>query len=410
MKSVRIIKTFCTFLACIMMASCLPSCAGAKPVSTIVSETTHETKREMPKDLLNVDEQLKKLSNIQGNIWINEDEKYKSLLGMLPNQLKDNVSLRGSLIIATDDDVIVAAGMRLKDKDGNEVTPNTTYEIGSATKSMTAVCIMKLVEDGKIKLDDTLGDFFPEYSSCPNYDAVSKVTVRNLLRMRSGICDYINDPLSFWGEETGKLLVGKGSITEENYRNFFDKYGEKIVEQAFCSKSGYEQDAKFEYSNTNYTLLAEIIEKKSGTSYAKFMEETIFKPCGMTDTTSMKDGNVQASIKNDAWYNTVNSSKGCGDVHSTVVDLLKYERALFGGYLLSEGSVKEIMNFIDGYGFGWQQMDKWILHGGTTAGFSTFNGVYDKNGRKIYVIMCTNYSEEYVLQVIVPMSGLTKEE
>ena len=284
------------------------------------------------------------------------------------------------------------------------------YEIGSVTKSMTAVCIMKLVEDGKIKLDDTLGDFFPEYSSCPNYDTVSKVTVRNLLRMRSGISDYINDPLSFWGEETGKLLAGKGSITEENYRNFFDKYGEKIVEQAFCSKSCHEQDAKFEYSNTNYTLLAEIIEKKSGTSYAKFMEETIFKPCGMTETTSMKDGNIQASIKNDAWYDTVNSSKGCGDVHSTVVDLLKYERALFGGYLLSEGSMKEIMNFVDGYGFGWQQMDKWILHGGTTAGFSTFNGVFDKNGRKIYVIMCTNYNEENVLQVIVPMSGITKTE
>ena len=136
------------------------------------------------------------------------------------------------------------------------------------------------------------------------------------------------------------------------------------------------------------------------------MEQTVFKPCGMTDTTSMKEGNVQASIRKNAWYNPVNSSKGCGDVHSSAVDLLKYHRALFGGHLLSEGSMKEIMNFVDGYGFGWQQMDQWILHGGNTAGFSTFNGVFDKNGKRIYVIMCANQGEEFVLQVIVPMSGL----
>ena len=407
MKTVHIRKTICTLLACIMMASCLPSCAKTTPVSTTVSGTTQQTGSEVPKELPDVDEQIKKLSNVQGNIWINEDPKYKDLLGRLVNQLKDNVSLRGSLIIATDDDVIVAAGMRLKDKDGSEVTPYTTYEIGSVTKSMTAVCIMKLVEEGKIKLDDTLGDFFPEYSSCPFYGEVSKVTVRNLLRMRSGIDDYVNDPEGFWGEETASELVGTGNPSGEAFCNFFNKFGDKIVRQAFCRKPGFEQDIKFEYSNTNYTLLAGIIEKKSGMSYAGFMEQTVFKPCGMTDTTSMKEGNVQASIRKNDWYNPVNSSKGCGDVHSSAVDLLKYHRALFGGHLLSEGSMKEIMNFVDGYGFGWQQMDQWILHGGSTAGFSTFNGVLDKNGRNIYVIMCANQGEEYVMQVIIPMSGLT---
>ena len=98
-------------------------------------------------------------------------------------------------------------------------------------------------------------------------------------------------------------------------------------------------------------------------SYAGFMEQTVFKPCGMTDTTSMKEGNVQASIRKNAWYNPVNSSKGCGDVHSSAVDLLRYHRALFGGHLLSEGSMKEIMNFVDGYGFGWQHVIHKIAEG-----------------------------------------------
>ena len=411
MKAVRIRKILCLMLACIMMAASLPSCSAAKPTATTTSETTQETKKEIPKELLNVDEQIKKLSNVQGNIWINEDEKYKNILGMLPSQLKDNVSITGSLIIATDDDVIVASGMRLKDRDGKEVTPNTTYEIGSVTKSMTAVCIMKLVEEGKVKLDDTLGDFFPEYSACPFYNEVSPITVRNLLRMRSGIHDFVNDPTGFWGEELGLELIGTtGHPNEEDYNNFFDKYGDKVYEQAFCRKPGFEQDSKFDYSNTNYTLLAGIIEKKSGMSYSEFMNEIIFKPCGMTDTTAMNAENVQASIKRDTWYNTFKSSKGCGDVHSSVVDLLKYHRALFGGYLLSEESMKEMMTFVDGYGFGWQQMDPWIMHGGTTAGFSTFNGVLDRKGKKIYVILCTNYNEEFVLQVIVPLSGILKQD
>lgn len=409
MKTLRIRKTICVLLACIMMASCLTSCTGAAPVSTTATGTAQETKKTDLKELLNVDEQIKKLSNIQGNIRINEDEQYKDLLGRLVNQLKDNEVIRGSLIIATDDDVIVASGMRLNDRDGKEVTPYTTYEIGSVTKSMTAVCIMKLVEEGKIKLDDTLGDFFPEYSSCPFYGEVSKVTVRNLLQMRSGISDFVNDPEDFWGEETGKELEGTGLPNEETFCNFFNKYSGKIVEQAFCTKPSGGQDKEFNYSNTNYTLLAEIIEKKSGMSYAEFMEQTVFKPCGMTDTTSMKDGNVQASVKKDAWYAPVNAAKGCGDVHSSAVDLLKYHRALFGGYLLSEESMKEVLNFVGGYGFGWQQMEPWIMHGGDTMGFSTFNGVLDKKGRKIYVIMCANQGEDYVLQVIVPLSGLTKQ-
>lgn len=408
MKTVHIRKTICTLLACIMMASCLPSCT-AGPVPETVTGTTQETTRKDLKELLNVEEQIKKLSNVQGNIWINEDEQYKDLLGRLVSQLKDNDSLRGSLIIATDDDVIVAAGMRLKDKDGSEVTPYTTYEIGSVTKSMTAVCIMKLVEEGKIKLDDTLGDFFPEYSSCPFYGEVSGITVRNLLRMRTGISDFVNDPLNFWGDETGAELYGTGIYTEEAYKSFFDKYSDKIVQQAFCTKPSYEQDKKYDYSNTNYSILAAIIEKKCGMSYAEFMEETVFKPCGMTDTTSMKEGNVQASIKKDVWYDPVKPAKGCGDVHSTAVDLLKYQRALFGGYLLNEESMKEVLNFVDDYGFGWQQMGPWTLHGGTTPGFSTFNGVLDKKGKKIYVIMCANQGEEYVLQLIVPLSGITKQ-
>ncbi|MBO4450271.1 MAG: beta-lactamase family protein [Clostridiales bacterium] len=405
----KIRKTTCLMLAGVLTLTALSSCAGEKkPDVTTTVTTTALTHIDILAELPDVNEQIKKLNNVEGNIWINEDEKYKDILGHLKSQIKDNVSVRGSIIIATDDDVLLASGTRLKDREGKEVTPDTTYEIGSLTKSMTAVCIMKLAEEGKLSLTDTLGDYFAEFSSAPFYSKVSKVTVSNLLHMRSGIPDYVNDPENFWGLEKAALLAGKESELGEKFCRFFAENADKAPEQAFCTEPNVEPDTKFEYSNTNYLLLAEIIEKVSGKSYAEFMEETIFKPCGLTNTTAMKDGNVQASISKNAWYAPTCAAKGCGDVHSSVVDILKYNRALFGGYLLNKESMKELLEPIDNYACGWEYLDKIVHHAGTTAGFSTMDCMFTgKDGKRYYVIMCANYGEECVFNLLVPMSGLS---
>lgn len=395
-------RTLCLMLALMMMAASLTSCSGKDPAA-ITSETTEETTASVPRELLEVEEQIKKLDNVQGNIWFNEDEKYQSLIKLVRSQIKGNENIKGSIIIATDDDVLIASGTNMLDRDGNEVSPYTVYEIGSCTKSMTALCILKLVEEGKLSLTDTLGGLFPEYSSCAYYEEVKGVTVSNLLHMRSGIRDYLNDPLGFWGDEIGSILHGDTGATAASSKAFFEKIKGKIVEQVFSRKPGCEKDTKYEYSNTNYVLLAEIIEKKTGKTYKEFIEETVFKPCNMTSTSSMSSGDVQASLPKGGWYLNNDEAKGDGDVHSSVVDMLKYDRAVFGGYLLKEESMKELLKPIDGYACGWEVQGSTVNHAGSTAGFYTFNFIFEYNGKKLYVIMCAHSGDYTMPQVIIPL-------
>ena len=159
-----------------------------------------------------VEDEISHLKNENGNIYINEKKEYEKIVSYLLGEVEKS-NFRGSLIVATDDEVIFASGTHLLDIDGNEVTPETVYEIGSLTKSFVAVCTMKLVEEGTLSLDDTLGKFFPQYTNCPNYEKTSKVKIYDLLHMRSGLPDYLNAPELFFDEET--IDRGLGWHTEE---------------------------------------------------------------------------------------------------------------------------------------------------------------------------------------------------
>ena len=112
------------------------------------------------KDRIKVEDQLGKLTNVDGNTLINEDEEYEAMVNSLLYMINDT-DLQGVWLVATDDDVIFATGQEILDNEGNVVDPYTTFEIGSMSKSFVAVCIFKLMEEGKISLDDTLGDLFP---------------------------------------------------------------------------------------------------------------------------------------------------------------------------------------------------------------------------------------------------------
>ena len=94
---------------------------------------------------LDVEDELNKMKT-DNNIYYSENEDYSSIVKWLKYEFEEN-DIRGTVIVATDDEVLFAAGARLLDVDGNEVTPFTTYEIGSCSKAFVGVCIMKLVED-----------------------------------------------------------------------------------------------------------------------------------------------------------------------------------------------------------------------------------------------------------------------
>lgn len=370
--------------------------------------------RKNIKTITNVENEISQLQNVEGNVWINTDEEYENMVNVLLYQAQET-DLSGSLIVATDDEVIFASGTRLLDNDGNEVSLSTTYEIGSITKSFTAVAIMKLVEQGKVSMDDTLEKYFPEYSGCAYYDRTCKVTVSDMLHMRSGIPDYVNQPTLFFDAETimdalgyDAAFMSEESIIHQLY-NAVDE--DDIMRSVFSCKPNNTPDTEFEYSNTNYYILAVILERVTGKTYEDFLNEEIFKPCGMTDTTAMHFGDVTASIKDDAWYTEPCQTKGCGDIHSTVVDLLKYDRALFGGYLLKDKTMDDFLYPIDGYACGlFKEQEDLIKHSGSTHGFHTEHYVIERNGKHLYIIMFANQKENNAHAIYNYLNPLFEED
>lgn len=374
------------------------------------AETSEETKYTIPDKVLDAEEEISSLTNVEGNVWINENEQYADIVKGLRKNIKD-LQFEGSIVVATDDEVIFASGNGLLDINGNVVTPYTRYEISSVTRSCTAVCIMKLAEDGKLSLDATLGDFFPEYSNCANYSKTSKITVRNLLQMRSGIPDYLNEPIKFFDAETGLNLTGEGKAMDERYREVYTSIqGKPFLENMFNCSLNFDPDTKYEDSNTNYYVLALIIEKVTGKKYEQYMDETIFKPCGMTNSTSMAEGDVTAALPKDTWLYLPVYTRGTADIHSNVTDILKFDRALFGGYILNEASLAELLTPADKCACGFMFDNNVVYQGGDTSAFHASHYVLERDGKRYYIVIFSTQgtgtkAEQKLYSKVLPLFG-----
>ncbi|MBO7426551.1 MAG: beta-lactamase family protein [Clostridiales bacterium] len=331
---------------------------------------------------------LKGLKKTDDNLYINKDKKYEELIATATK-----FDFYGSMILATDEDVVLYSGGEGKTIDGKPVDPYTTYDIGSNSKAFTAVSIMQLIEQGKVSLDDTLDVYFPEYETGKD------ITIYNLLHMQSGIPDDINEPEEFWGisdeDEVMDFLKAKyfcDNLTDEEYLN-------ALYAAPLLFEPGTEQS----YSNTNYHLLAFIIEQVSGMSYCDYVQKNIFDVCGMKHTTSMVIGNetsVPEGYEMEQEIGMVDENgyelqgitdRGDGGIHSCAADLLAFDRALFGGKLVSEGSLQEMMNWDMEYGCGlypFASNNKSYGHSGAYGVYISMNIIYEtEEFGRVYLIM-----------------------
>ncbi|MBO4927182.1 MAG: beta-lactamase family protein [Clostridiales bacterium] len=384
-------------------------------LSIALSLVACKPKKATLESRINVEAEIAQLQNVERNIWINENTIYESIVKYLLYTAQET-NLRGSLIVATDDEVLFVSGTRLSDINGDEVTPYTTYEIGSLTKSFVAVCILKLIEEGKLSMDNTLADFYPEYSSCPNYGKTSKVTIFQMLHMRSGIPDYLNQPERFFDEKEVMDILGPDEpnmTVQERLETVFETVDEeKYLTRLFTCEPNSEPDTAYEYSNTNYRTLAMIIEKVSGKKYEEYVNEVIFTPCKMTGTSSMAVGDITASV-GDSFAFLPMYTFGAGDIHSNVVDMLKYNRALFGGYLLNKQSMAKIFEMVDMYACGWsvgglngygKHIGEDVTHHtGATEAFHSADYVIERNGKHLYIIMLAPNGANPVDKTLYPM-------
>ncbi len=262
------------------------------------------------------------------------------------------------------------------------ITPDTCFLLGSVTKQFTAMAVMLLAERGQLSYDDTLAKFFPQF---PPY--AQKITVRNLLNHTSGLPDY------------EVLFVEQGLIDKDwprsvkTARSRFEPTARDALNLlARQPNLLFEPGTKFEYSNSGYVVLAQIIEKASGQSYAQFLMQNIFKPLGMKRSYVYDEsrpnipGRAASYTLKDATYREIdytplNAIYGEDNVYTTLNDLVKWEQALSSTKLLKMETLQEAFSsgvLTDGsrtgYGYGWFVGEtlgiKYVGHSGGWLGFA----------------------------------------
>jgi CubicO group peptidase (beta-lactamase class C family) len=247
--------------------------------------------------------------------------------------------------------------------EGLAVRPETNFRLASLTKQFTATCIMMLVERGELELDATLPELFDDF---PDYG--SAITVRNLLQHTSGLIDYEDlIPEDFAGQVSDQDALRSMYEVNETY---------------------FEPGTEYRYSNTAYAMLAVLIEKISGTSFADFLEQNIFEPLGMDNTVAYQNG--ISTVSNRAFGYTVENGEvsfsdqsttsavlGDGGIYTSVLDYFKWDQALYTDKLLPQSVLDQmwVANLGD-YGFGWRvdTVDdrRRLHHDGSTSGFRNY--------------------------------------
>lgn len=290
----------------------------------------------------------------------------------LRNFLQSNTSDRSpavSVLLARDGRILgQAAGGMAQLENPNPASPQTKFRIGSVSKQFTAMAVLRLVEQGRLSLDDRLEKFFPQMPNAPS------ITLTQMLNHTSGLANY-TDKIDF-------LLRVTRQTTPEEIIEWFQK-----------DPPIFTPGEKFAYCNTGYFLLGEIVRQVSGDSLADFLRKEFFEPLEMRETGIYDNADPPAQMASG--YDLLDTeitpaldwnmvwAGGAGAMYSTAEDLYRWNEALFGGRVVSPELLKlaiqpvELPPGADGleYGFGLmisqhRRIPK-IHHGGGLNGWTS---------------------------------------
>lgn len=262
-------------------------------------------------------------------------------------------------------------------------TPETVFEAGSVSKQFTAAAVVLLARQGKLSLDDDVRRYIPEV---PDYR--TPITLRHLLNHTSGLRD--------WGsvQEIAGSPRGTRIHTHAHVLDIVSR------QRALNFAPG----AEYLYSNTGYNLLAILVERVSGTSFAEFSKREIFTPLGMTSTQWRDDfsrvvrGRAQAYDHRDGAYHLempFENVHGNGGLLTTVADLLRWNEALTSGALGGVRDELQTQGRLTGgrqieYALGlrvapYRGVDE-VSHSGSTAGYRAYLARYPRQGLSVAVL------------------------
>lgn len=278
---------------------------------------------------------------------------YSNLFYKLDTFFKNKYRLggfNGAVIVAKGDRIYYQTALGYENYQTKDtLTTASSFQIASVSKTFTATAILYLVEHGKLKIDDTIGTFIPNFP-------YRNIRIKDLLSHRSGLPNYLHFGEVLWKDKS--LYMTNDALIE-------------LLKKFPRMEGSYLPNKRFEYCNTNYAVLATIVEKVSGKRFPAFMKETFFDPLGMTnswindvtDTTRKKIAisyNSRWIPQKDDPYDGVYGDKG---VYSSTSDMLKWNLAFYQGKLISNELQKEAYSprsferpGVRNYGYGWRLM------------------------------------------------------
>ena len=289
---------------------------------------------------------------------------------------RNEIGLPGvSVVIMHGRTIVLARGYGVADREaGAAATPETIYAIGSLSKQFTAAAIMKLVEESRIRLEEPVSTYLPDY--LPGRMPVP--TIRNLLLQNSGLPEWDGLP------EMQDIDTGDPTRFE------LPRMVGVIARQPPLYRAG----DWWSYSNSNYTVLAAVIERVTGKSYDEYLASTLFEPLGLTSTGGCASARVPSGSQRAVGYQDKNSyalrplsrikarsNTGTGGLCSSAVDLAMWMRALVDGKAVTRGSLRAMTTaapvragFTPPYGFGLSLLplagQEAVWHAGVTAGYT----------------------------------------
>jgi len=327
---------------------------------------------------------LKKL-----DVNLTVDSTYSTLSGKIKSFFRNRFiqkRFNGAVLFAEDGKIIYKEALGLANfKTKEKLQLDSRFQLASVSKTITATAIAILEQQGKLNYNDPINKFFPKFP-------YENITVEMLLSHRSGLPNYM-----YFCEKFLSDKQKSHGISNEEVLDLMIKYKPKPY---------YQPNQKYNYSNTNYALLASIIETVSGKSYEDFLNDEIFNKAQMLDTEVYKKNKINYPSNvigykgrdreaDDNYQNGVVGDKG---IFSTVEDMFKFDQALRQGVLIKPENLEKIYSphhperiSKDNYGLGWRihikdSGGKIVYHGGWWKGFRSYL-IRDLDSNKTIIVL-----------------------
>jgi CubicO group peptidase (beta-lactamase class C family) len=331
---------------------------------------------------------------------------YARLIAPLYQTMLLQKGFNGGIIVAKNGEIVFEDYHGWYDyKRKDSITALTPFHIASTSKTFTAMVVLRLMEQGKLNLDDDIRKYLPKFP-------YENITIKNLLTQRSGLANYVHfmeggntvqiirkknnkgKTISVKRIITSTKPPFKGIATNEDVLQFMVDYKPAIEARP---------DRAFKYCNTNFALLALIVEKVTVIDFPRFMMDSVFIPLGMKSSFvfSIKDiANYHPSYQPN-WapfkFEKLDCVYGDKNIYSTVRDLLQWDKALYNGSFVSARSLSMAFEGYSyekrgehNYGLGWRLIEKpdqtIVYHNGWWHGNNTVFSRLIKDTATIIII------------------------